>query len=340
MSTPVVTSPALQPEWIGPSGLAPAAARRIRLKHIVIALALSTVFAASVIFLALHGFIAWMFANPQVPPLFSTPMEAKGMPYETVTFPAADGHTLVDGWYIPSDTASSRTIIFSHGYGANREEYWVPMYDLAQFAHRLDYNVIMFDYGFASEQHKTTATGGKLEKEQLLGAVNLAKERGASHIVVWGFSMGAGTALQAALLTEDIDAMILDSTFLLEPDTLYHNLKQYVPLPKHPSLDLLRFFFPALNGTSLAQIPYNEVKATSYEMPTLIIHGTADTKAPYEIAEQIAARQSNKLSESWIVPNVQHELIYRTHRKDYLGKAAAFLSAAYRADAASIIARP
>ncbi|MCY9515689.1 alpha/beta hydrolase [Paenibacillus apiarius] len=340
MNTPIVTSPPLHPEWFAPSGSAPAAARRIRLKHVAIALSLSTVFAALLIFLALHGFIAWMFANPQVPPLFSNPMEAKGMRYDTIAFPAKDGHTLVDGWYIPSDKPSKRTIIFSHGYGANREEYWVPMYDLAQFAHRLDYNVVMFDYGFASEQHKTKATGGRLEKEQLLGAVQLAKERGAEHVVVWGFSMGAGTALQASLLSQDIDAMILDSTFLLEPDTLYHNLTQYISLPKHPSLDLLRAFFPALNGTSLQQIPYNEVKATNYAIPTFFIHGTADTKAPYEIAEQLAARQSNKLSESWVVPDVQHELIYRTHRKEYLGKAAAFLNAAYHTDKGYMIAQP
>lgn len=339
MNTPVITSPALQPEWLGPSGAAPAAARRLRVKHVAIALTLSTFFAAIVIFLALHGFIAWMFANPQVPPLFSNPMEAKGMKYETVSFPARDGHTLVDGWYIPSDKPSKRTLIFSHGYGANREEYWVPMYDLAKFAHRLDYNVIMFDYGFASEQHPTKATGGRLEKEQLLGAVKLAKERGAEHVVVWGFSMGAGTALQAALLTHDINAMILDSTFLLEPDTLYHNLQQYAPLPKHPSLDLLRTFFPAVNGTSLQQIPYNEVKSTNYELPILFVHGTADSKAPYGIAEGIAAHQSNKLSQAWIVPNAQHELIYRTQRKEYLSKTSAFLNAAYRADRGLFIAQ-
>lgn len=53
--------------------------------------------------------------------------------------------------------------------------------------------------------------------------------------MVWGFSMGAGTALQTGLVSEDIDAMILDSTFLLEPDTLYHNIKQNIDLPRQPS---------------------------------------------------------------------------------------------------------
>ncbi|MGZ9587157.1 alpha/beta hydrolase [Paenibacillus marinisediminis] len=321
------TTPVLQPAFPVPST---ALDRRIKLKHIGIALSLSVVFGAVIIFLILHAFIAWMLANPQVPPLFSNPMTAKGMAYDTVSFPAADGQTLVDGWYIPASEASSSTIVFSHGYGANREEYWVPMYDLASFAHRLGYNVIMFDYGFASEAHRTKATGGYLEKQQLLGAVELAKERGAEDIIVWGFSMGAGTALQAALLTDDIDGMILDSTFLLEPDTLYHNLQTYIDLPKQPSLSIIRMMMPLLNDTSMKQIPYDEVKSHQYTIPTLFIHGTKDDKAPFTIAEQIAANQDPSYSSSWIVPDAQHEMIYRTHSKEYLRKVSSFLSGADR----------
>ncbi|SMG51717.1 alpha/beta hydrolase [Paenibacillus aquistagni] len=327
MNTPMVSTPVLQPEWLGQVDPKLVQTGKIRIKNIFIALLLSALFAAALIFLAAHAFIAWMFANPQVPPLFSNPMAAKGMSYDTVTFPARDGRTFVDGWYIPAQETSDKAIVLSHGYGANREEYWVPMYDLAQFAHRLGYNVIMFDYGFASEQHKTKATGGRIEKMQLLGAVDLARERGAKQVIVWGFSMGAGTALQAALQDDNhIDGMILDSTFLLEPDTLYHNVQQYVEVPKHPSLDLLRMMFPLLNDTSMQQIPYQEVKQHQYAMPTLFIHGTEDTKAPYTIAEEIAANQDSSRSSSWIVPGARHELIYRTHNKEYLTKVANYLA--------------
>lgn len=340
MNAPL-TTPMIQPDWAVPAP-APAAhvTRKITLKHIAIALGLSTVFGAVVIFLILHAFIAWMFANPQVPPLFSNPLTAKGLDYESVSFSAADGHTSVDGWYIPASHTSKRTIVFSHGYGANREEYWVPMYDLASFAHRLDYNVIMFDYGFASELHRTKATGGYLEKQQLLGAVELAKSRGADNIIVWGFSMGAGTALQAGLLTEDIDGMILDSTFLLEPDTLYHNLQTFINIPKHPSLDIVRTMFPLVNGASLKEIPYTEIKSYQYDIPTLFIHGTNDSKAPFTIAEGIAANQDPSLSSAWIVPDAQHEMIYRTHSKEYLRKAASFLSSTNEHSAQLVAKQP
>lgn len=302
----------------------PLSLRMIRLKHIIVALLLSVFFFFVFCFIFLHGYIAWVLSNPTVAPLYSNPSLAKGLDYEDITFPAVDGSRNMKGWYIPAK-GSSKTIVFSHGYGANREESWVPMYDLAHYAHRLNFNVVMFDYGFASQSNKDIATGGKKESQQLLGAIQLAKERGAREIVIWGFSMGAGTALQAGLVTEDVDAMILDSTFLLEPDTLYHNIKQNINLPRQPSLEIMELLFPVLNGTGLNQIPYAKVKAKDYPFPILFMHGTKDDKAPYPIAEELAANQTNPFSESWIIEDSHHELLFREHPREYLRRVSAFL---------------
>lgn len=299
--------------------------RLIRFKHIIVALILSIIFFILFCFISLHAFIAWVLSNPTVAPVYSNPMLAKGMAYEDVTFPAIDGSRNVSGWYIPAENESKKTIVFSHGYGANREESWIPMYDLAHYAHQQNFNVIMFDYGFASQNSRDVATGGKAESKQLLGAVQLAKEKGAEEVVVWGFSMGAGTALQAALVSTDIDAMILDSTFLLEPDTLYHNIQNQIDLPKQPTLQILTMLFPILNGTSLNSIPYQEVKSKDYDIPILFIHGTQDDKAPYPMAELLASNQTNPNSDVWIVDNAKHELIFREHPKEYLRKISTFL---------------
>lgn len=296
----------------------------IRVKHIVVSLLLSVFFFFVFCFIALHAYIAWVLSNPTVAPLYSNPSLAKGLSYEDVTFQAMDGSRNMQGWYIPSEGAT-KTIVFSHGYGANREESWVPMYDLAHYAHSLSFNVVMFDYGFASQTNKDIATGGKKESQQLLGAIQFAKDRGAKEIVVWGFSMGAGTALQAGLVTEDVDAMILDSTFLLEPDTLYHNIKQNIDLPRQPSLEIMEMLFPVLNGTGLNQIPYSKVKAKDYPFPVLFMHGTKDDKAPYPIAEELAANQTNPYSDSWIIEDSHHELLFREHPREYLRRVSAFL---------------
>ncbi|KWX88626.1 alpha/beta hydrolase, partial [Paenibacillus riograndensis] len=131
--------------------------RMIRVKHIIVALLLSVFFFFVFCFIALHGYIAWVLSNPTVAPLYSNPSMAKGLDYEDITFPALDGSRMMQGWYIPSK-GSSKTIVFSHGYGANREETWVPMYDLAHYAPSLNFHAVMFDYGSASHSNQETPT--------------------------------------------------------------------------------------------------------------------------------------------------------------------------------------
>jgi dienelactone hydrolase len=272
--------------------------------------------------LAFHAYIAWTLARPSIAPLQSNPMKAFGAPYEDVKFPSMNGEVQLDGWYIPGTTKNS--VVFSHGYGGNREEIWVPIYDLAHALHDWGYNVLMFDYSYVLPEH--TVTGGVQESQDLLGAIDYVKQRGAEKVFVWGFSMGAGTALQAALQTDNIDGMILDSTFILDPETLYHNMKQYVNLPRFPSLPLVKLFFPLINGVSLKQIPYNKVKETEYSMPIFFIHGKQDLKAPYEIVEDIYHNQrKNHESRLWLLPDDGHEWIYQSHKQSYLAKTLHFL---------------
>lgn len=276
--------------------------------------------------MAFHAYVAWSLVRPHIDPLRSNPAVAFGAAYEDVQFPSLNASSNLSGWYIPSSagtTASRQTVVFSHGYGGNREEIWVPIYDLAKAAHDMGYNVLMFDYGYVQPQWNVT--GGLRESQELLGAVQYAKDRGAEKVFVWGFSMGAGTALQAALQTKDIDGMILDSTFVLEPDTLYHNMKQAANLPKF-SHSLVHMFFPLINGVSLNQVPYDKVKETQYSMPIFFIHGKKDLRAPYEMAEGIFQKQkADSGSALWLLENDGHELIYRAHSKSYLQMTTGFL---------------
>ncbi|QYR24352.1 alpha/beta hydrolase [Paenibacillus sp. sptzw28] len=224
---------------------------------------------------------------------------------------------------------STRTVVFSHGYGANREETWVPMYDLAALLHRLHYNVLMFDYGYASEVNRSPATGGVEESQQLLAAVNYARSQGADQVIVWGFSMGGGTALQAALQTDSsdrIDAMILDSLFLPSMDAMYNNVRQHLDLPRFPSMPLIEWMLPFWTGIHFNQIPAQQVLHTTYSIPLFIMHGTDDSKAPIMTAEHIAEGQYNPLSREWIVQGGKHELLFQTRPKEYIQRAALFLS--------------
>ncbi|WP_308637786.1 alpha/beta hydrolase [Paenibacillus silvisoli] len=332
-------APGLLPPLLPAPSPAPQAPERSiagsRRKHA--ALAVLSALAAMVLFsaLAFHGYVAWVIAHPYVPALYSNPQTAQGLAYSDVSFPSKSGRTTVHGWYIPAaagagaDAPSVRTVVFSHGYGANREETWVPMYELAALLNRLHYNVFMFDYGYASSGVRSPATGGMEESQQLLAAVSYARSQGADEVVVWGFSMGAGTALQAALqtdATDRIDAMLLDSLFLPSSDSLFNNVRQYMNLPKYPSLPIIEWMLPFFTGVNFNQLPVDRVMETTYDMPLFIMHGSADAIASVDTAKHVAAGQFNSLSREWIVEGGQHEMLFRTRPKEYIQRAALFLS--------------
>ncbi|MFC5702491.1 alpha/beta hydrolase [Cohnella faecalis] len=308
-----------------------------RASRIALYVSLSIVSLLVLLFVAFHAYIAWSLSHPKVASLAANPFSAKNLEYSDIIFASSDGSMNLDGWWVPSKD-SRKTVVLSHGYGANREESWVPMYDLADFLHGLEYNVLMFDYGFASASHRMAATGGRLESLQLLGAIQYARDAGSDEIVVWGFSMGAGTALQAALRHAPVDAMILDSTFLPDENTIYHNMRNQISIPKYPSVDLIRWFFPIMSGgTKLDQIPAEEAQQTAFDFPIFLIHGTADEKAPVYLSENVAKAQKNPDSRLWVVPDALHEMIFRMHPEEYTARTTDFLShvhAAYLAKAA------
>ncbi|NOU93508.1 alpha/beta fold hydrolase [Paenibacillus sp. LMG 31456] len=303
----------------------PSIARR-RIKQLLIAMMSFMLLLFSLV-LGFHAYIAWTLARPHIDPLRSNPALSFGAAYENIQFPSLNGSSNLSGWFIPAESLAekSKTVVFSHGYGGNREEIWVPLYSLAKELHKQNYNVLMFDYGYV--QPKESVTGGIRESQELLGAIKYAKEYGSGEVYVWGFSMGAGTALQAALQTKDIDGMILDSTFILEPDTLYHNMIQVANLPKFPSQPLVHLFFPLLNGVSLNQIPYDKVKEAKYSMPIFFIHSKNDERAPFEMAQEVFRNQpDNSGSQLWLLTKERHELIFKGNKKDYLSLTMGFLN--------------
>lgn len=301
--------------------------RRLHLTVSIIAtFLLAIVLIVFIAFLAL----SWHLAYPYVPALQSNPYQAKGLAYETYIYPSKSGNSTVEAWYIPSNEqvqGKSRTVILSHGYGTNREEQWIPLYDIADYLHNLNYNVIMFDYGYASEQFLYPATWGSEEKEELIATIDLAEQQGANQIIVFGFSMGGGTALQTALTDDRINALILDSAFIAGPDGLYANTVPYVTLPKKPTLWLLERTLPLWTGHSLSHEPTQKIMNHDYHIPIFFIHGTLDEKASYTVTEHIYGQQSHPLSKYWLVENGYHELLLRKDRKLYLQNMSTFLSA-------------
>ena len=270
---------------------------------------------------------AWAFTHPTIAPLSSTPMDAAQLHYLDVDFLSLDGKSRLNGWYIP--TSSKRTVIFSHGHSGNREEVWVPLYDLAQALHLNHYNVLMFDYGYVNREQNPNRvmTAGIREAGELNGAIRYAKQLGAEQVYIWGFSMGAGTALQAALVSSDIDAMILDSTFLLQPAVLDHLITIHAPyFPNKLFIRMADALLPFIGNMKLRDVPYKAVNLAPYTIPLFMIHGQKDLQAPYTITTQIFEQQNHPMSELWLPANRGHEMTHRYQPGEYVERTLYYLN--------------
>ena len=163
------------------------------------------------------------------------------------------------GWFIPAQTETSQTVLFSHGNAGNMGD----RLETIRIFHELDFNVAIYDYGGYGN-----STGSVSEKRCYADAravwSYLREERGieASSIVLFGRSIGGAVTVQLATEVEAA-AVVLESTFFSIPrmaQELY---------PVFPSSLLVRHRFDS--GSKVANI----------EEPILHIHSPGDELIPY-----------------------------------------------------------
>ncbi len=182
---------------------------------------------------------------------------AVGLTYEELELNTADGERL-HGWYIPTDNARG-TLLFFHGNAGNLSH----RLDSLQIFHRLNLNVLIFDYrGYGRSSGQPSENGTQLDARAAWAY--LVDERGESpgHIVLFGRSLGASIA--ARLATEKQPAaLILESAFISVPE-LAAELYRWLPV---------RF---------LARLQYRTRDTLSHvHCPVLVAHSPDDEIIPY-----------------------------------------------------------
>lgn len=163
------------------------------------------------------------------------------------------------GWYIPAQTETGRTVLFSHGNAGNIGD----RLETIRIFRDLGFNTAIYDYGGYGR-----STGGLSEARCYADAravwSYLTEERGipSSSIALFGRSLGGGVTAQLA--TEvDAAAVILESTFYSIP-----RLAQEL-YPVFPAALLVRH--PFKSGSKVADI----------DEPILHIHSPGDDLIPY-----------------------------------------------------------
>jgi len=251
-----------------------------------------------------------------------------GLSYEEVSFPSVDNGLTLHGWYLPVQDSES-VIIMIHGADGNRADSSIGMLEIASGLVEHGYNVLMFDLRGHGESEGNRMSAGFYEKRDLLGAVDYVKGRGFERIGVLGFSVGAATALTGTAESDDIDAVVADSSFADLKEMMEPEFSKRTKFPKF-FLGPLLFMVKIMYGVDFNAIKPVESVPRIEPRPILFIHGELDDTVPLEHAYRLRDASQNPESQLWVVPEAGHVRAYITHPEEYISRITAFFDGVLR----------
>lgn len=265
-----------------------------------------------------------------------------GVAYQDVVFAAADAETLnagdenasngavsfvpaISGWYLPHDSARA-VIIYAHGLFRSRQEVLERACELWQHG----YAGLILDMRRHGTSTGRITSMGFLERNDILGAVTYLRDQRQLDlpIVAYGVSMGAAATLLAGAESQEIDAIIVDSSFLSFENTITHHAKLFLNLPRFPIVDLIILMTKWRVGFSGDQFNMAAAAERIGDRPILFIASANDTRMPVAVAERLFESASSTRKKFEVIPDATHGAAYRTHPARYIRVVLDFLDEA------------
>jgi pimeloyl-ACP methyl ester carboxylesterase len=259
-----------------------------------------------------------------------TPLK-HGMSYEDVTFPAREDGLEIAAWYIPAgenqSAAESPAIIMVHGWNASRTNGFNQHFlDLAQALNQANFAVLMIDLRGHGQSADSHFTFGRLERRDVLAALDYLAERGhqPGKIGLIGTSMGAASVIGAAVESQAVGAVATDSLFAEIYPVIQGLWEEQSGLPMiflHPT----RWMFWVENGYDIASArPIEEIGQIA-PRPLLLISCQKDTYIPQDQFRRL--EQAAPWAQAWSVADCRHAEIYEFVPDEYNQRMVAFFKA-------------
>jgi uncharacterized protein len=236
-----------------------------------------------------------------------------GCNYVDVGIPSGSGH--LHGWMLPERAGAEppfagKTLLYLHGnggnVGANSEH--------ACRLNKLGFAVLLFDYrGYG--QSDAPPRGGLNEDSIYADAeagwryLRSDPRVPAANIVLYGHSLGGAVAVEMAKRHPDAGALVVESSF-----TSLYNMADRDPVFRYFPIRLI-----------LHQKMESEEKLRSIVMPTLIVHGVADSLVPSTMAEKLHSASAATRKQLFLVPRAGHENVAEMAGTGYGKRIAALL---------------
>ena len=234
--------------------------------------------------------------------------------FDSISLRTQDGLTL-RAWYKPSSTGAA--VIFIHGKSNNRH---VMLHEAAAVARR-GIGVLLYDSRASGDSDGQLHSWGHREQLDLVAALDDLVERPEiepGRIGVYGFSVGANTALLRAVQDLRIRALILSGAC----PSLMHYLRHISSRPRFlMAWLLLRKYRRA--GIPVEQIDLTARIAEFSPRPLLMVRGTGSVTVPVTQVQALfdAAREPKEML---VIQGADHNDYVAVGGEPYLEKVASF----------------
>jgi hypothetical protein len=247
---------------------------------------------------------------------------------EDVTFRAADGVEL-HGWWVGAP-APKGTVVLVHGLNRSR----IEMVRRVPFVHESGWNALVLDLRHHGASGGEATTFGVKEKQDVLAAAGLARERSPGPVVLWGVSLGAASAVLAGAEDAAVAGVISDSSFRSLDDTVRHHLQLFRGfrwwlrlVPSWPVADLALFWMGRRGGFEPAAADVVSAARRLQGRPALFVANSDDRRMPKEIAFELREAAGER-AQVLVVPGRSHGGAWRDGTAAYAAAAADVLAAA------------
>jgi len=289
------------------------------------------IWGALALVLVVHLFGGWQYSNRIIDEAFTPdpqPIEVPEGDYQLVEVTYETSLGDMDAWYLPAP--GTTWVIHVHGLNATPAEPEVLFSPLQQAGYPQLSVAYRNDDG-QPEDPTGLHQYGATEWEDLLGAVEFARDNGAQDIVFAGYSTGASHSLSYVFRHnfDDIAGVITDSANIDLGSTIDFRGSQenlpVIPIGVPPTMAWVAKFFTSLRiDVNWKSLDYIEKADRSLRVPVLAIHGSDDDSTPIE--QSIALEETNpELVDLLVVEGAGHVESFDVDFETYIAAVLEFL---------------
>ncbi|HTX17584.1 MAG TPA: alpha/beta fold hydrolase [Bacteroidota bacterium] len=242
------------------------------------------------------------------------------IPYEEFFFLSAAGEPL-NAWYLPAESPARGTVFYLHGVGDNK----ISGLRLAQVFRSRRFNVLLYDSRAHGRSEGKYCTYGYYEKFDVSKAIDSLgeRQRGApGRVGLFGTSMGAAVAVQAASIEPRIAAVVAEGCFTNLRTITVDYQKRLLWMPWHFLRNVAM-----KRSEMIAHFSHHDVSPlralATVSVPIMFIHGKSDARIRYQYSEQLfaAAREPKEL---YLIDGANHTDIHNVAQREYEERVSGF----------------